>query len=203
MKKYIVVLSFLLVGSFASAQDSYFYLTYNANKPTANGWLESSSSRGWHLGYQGFLRNFERLSIGLDVHWTQFDQYQPYETFPNSSGATSTDYFKYIYQYGGALTSRYYFPLGDRELFFPYAGLGLGATYNEYLLYYNVFTEGEDRWGFLARPEAGILARFREGGSLGVIASVHYDFSTNSSPSFEVSNFSALGFQIGLLLMDR
>lgn len=203
MKRYIVIFGLLLMASFAYAQGSYFYVTYNANKPTANGWLESTSSQGWHLGYQSFLRSYERLSLGIDVHWTQFDQYEPYETFPNSSGATSTDYFKYIYQYGGAFTTRYYFPLGDRELFFPYAGLGLGASYNEYRLYYNVYTDGENKWGFLARPEAGILARFREGGSFGVMASVHYDFTTNSSPRFEVSNFSTLGFQIGILLMDR
>jgi hypothetical protein len=183
------------------AQDHYFYVALDVKKPTSNGWLESTSSRGGRIGYRGFLNN-ERFSAGVDFNWSQFDQYEPEQTFPNSTGAITIDYFKYIYQYGATVSGQYYFPLGDNEVFFPYAGLGLGANYNEYIIYYNIYSDGEKKWGFLARPEAGILVRFGSRRSIGAIASVHYDFSTNESPSFEISNFSAVGFQIGIMVMS-
>jgi len=205
MKKQLIflVLALTLTSLNALAQDNYFYIAYDVSKPTSNGWLEATNSRGWRMGYHGFLNSGNRISVGLDVNWSQFDQYQPYETYPSSNGATSTDYFKYIYQYGATVTGHYYFPVGNGEILFPFAGLGLGANYNEYLIYYNVNTFGEKKWGFVTRPEAGILIRFGAGRSLGALAAVHYDFSTNSSDQFDVSNFSAVGFRVGLMFMDR
>ena len=202
MKRYIFLLIILISANEAWTQENYFYLALDVNKPISNGWLENTSSRGGRLGFRGFL-NDRRFSAGVDLNWAQFDRYEPEETFPNSSGALTTDYFKYIYQYGAVVSGQYNFSVGDGEILFPYAGLGLGANYNEYLIYYNIYTEGEKNWGFLARPEAGMVVRFGAGRALGAIASVHYDFSTNSSTDFEVSNFSSFGFQIGVMLMGR
>jgi len=68
-------------------------------------------------------------------------------------------------------------------------------------LYYNIYEDTERSWGFLARPEIGVLFRFTERGSVGVMAAIHYDYSTNKSVKFDYDHFSSFGFQIGLMAM--
>jgi outer membrane protein W len=170
------------------------------NKPLSNTeWIEDLSMAAGKIGYRGFIT--PNLSAGVDLGWANFDQYEPTSTKQNATGAITTDYFHYIYSYSGVISGQYYFKPEDEDRFFPYAGLGLGASTNEYVLYYNIYQESERSWGFLARPEIGLLFRFTERSPLGIMAAVHYDYSTNKSDTFKYSNFSALGFQIGLMAM--
>jgi outer membrane protein W len=202
MKRYIAtMLTVLLIARGASAQEKFFYVSLDVNKPLSNtSWVGDVSSRGLKAGYRAFIN--ERFSAGLDITSTTFDQYQPTITVQTENGAVTSDYFKYIYSYSVTASGQYYFKAGDSERFFPYVGLGLGANNNEYVLYYNIYTDSERKWGFLARPEAGILVKLSKRGSIGAIAALHYDYSTNKSPMFEYSNFSSVGFNIGLMLMD-
>jgi Outer membrane protein beta-barrel domain len=201
MKKLLIIPIVLLAFS-AQAQDNYFYFNWDINTPTSNTeWIGHTSSKGGKVGYRMVLRD-KRFSIGADFGWTTFDQYAPTETFEDSTGAISTDYFKYIYQATLTASGQYYFKVGDGDRILPYAGLGLGAMRNRYRLYYNIYVEGEDSWGFLARPEAGVVVRF-PGRSLALMAAVHYDIATNQSVNYNYKNFSAVGFQIGVAIMNR
>lgn len=191
----------LFVTGMLHAQENYFYLGWNYTIPLSNTtWLEDGSASGGKAGYRFFIGD-GRFSAGLDFNWATYEQYEPTETFPQENGAITTDYFKYIYNYGIVASGQYNIPLGEKELFIPYAGLGLGANYNAYTIYYNIYEDNDEAWGFLVRPEAGMLIRFSERRSIGAIAGIHYDFSTNKSADFDYSNFSALGFKIGLVLM--
>ena len=100
------------------------------------------------------------------------------------------------------MSGQYYFKQEDEDRLFPYAGLGLGASTNQYVLYYNIYQDTERSWGFLVRPEAGVIFRFTDRSSLGVMAAVHFDYSTNKSDNFAYNSFSALGFQLGLVSMS-
>jgi hypothetical protein len=204
MKKLLIIGVFALMAINSFAQENYAYLAWNYQYPLSNReWLEDGSTRGGAIGYKVFLNSNRRISIGGELNWTTFTQYAPTETFYNSTGALTTDYFKYVYSYGLVLSTQYYFPLGEKEMFFPYVGLGLGANRNTYTLYYNIYTDQYKAWGFLGRPEAGIVIRFSEGRSLGAIAAVHYDYSTNKNSEFGYKNFSSAGFKIGLVLMSH
>ena len=182
-------------------QSKYIYLNLDVNKPLSNTqWISGVSIAGGKIGYRGFIR--PNFSAGLDLGWSNYDAYEPTNTKQTGSGAITSDYFHYIYNYSGVVSGQYYFKTEDEDRFFPYAGLGLGANTNEYVLYYNIYKDTQRSWGFLARPEAGILYRFTKRGSLGIMAAVHFDYSTNQSDKFNYSNFSALGFQIGLMSMS-
>jgi hypothetical protein len=203
MKKLLFLFLVLTSGISSLAQQNYFYLAWDYNIPMSNkNWLDSGSPNGGAAGYRFFISD-EQLSVGLDINWATYDQYESTQTFQQTSGAITTDYFKYIYNYGAVVSGQYYFPAGDSELFFPYAGLGLGASLNEYTLYYNIYTDSYRNWGFLARPEAGVVVKFGKYRSLGAIAAVHYDYSTNKQAQFNYSNFSALGFKIGIVAMTH
>jgi outer membrane protein W len=201
MKRYIFLLVFLGAAGVISAQEKYIYANLDINKPTSNtSWIKDITAAGAKLGYRGFIR--PNFSAGLDLGFGNYDQYEPTVTKQNPTGAITTDYFHYVYSYSAAVSGQYYFKSEEEERFFPYAGLGLGANTNEYVLYYNIYEDTERSWGFLARPEIGMLFRFTDRGSLGIMAAIHYDYSTNKSEKFNYSNFTGLGFQIGLMSMS-
>jgi hypothetical protein len=202
MKRGIILFAFVVAVHFLRAQDRYFFLALDVQKPFSNtSWVSDASTRGIKIGYRVFLS--DQFSAGLEISSNAFDQYHPTETVSNGTGAMTTDYFKYIYSYSAAVSGQYYFSLGQNERLFPYAGVGLGANNNEYVTYYNIYQDQDAKWGFLARPEAGILYKFGGRRSIGAMAAVHYNYSTNRSEKFGYNNFNTLGFQLGIVLMDR
>lgn len=200
--KPLLIFVLLFISGVAFAQEKYFYLNFDVNKPLSNtSWIGNTSTQGARGGYRVFLN--PRFSAGVDIGWSVYNEYQPTETIQNGSSALTTDFFKYIYNYSLTASAQYYFPVGDEDRFFPYAGLGLGANYNDYVLYYNIYQDADHGvWGFLARPEAGILVKFGSRRSMGAMAAIHYDYSTNKSAKFEYKNFSSAGFQIGLVFFQ-
>jgi hypothetical protein len=197
----LIFLFCILTSGVVLGQSKYLYLNLDINKPVSNTeWISGASIAGGKIGYRGFIR--PNFSAGVDLGWANFDEYEPTVTRQLATGAITSDYFHYIYNYTGVVSGQYYFKQEDEDRFFPYAGLGLGASTNQYVLYYNIYQDTQRSWGFLARPEAGVLFRFTDRSSLGVMAAVHFDYSTNKSDKFAYNNFSALGFQIGLISMN-
>ena len=202
-KTFFIFLVFLLAATSSRGQGSYFYINWDYNIPLSNtSWIEEHSGYGGKVGYR-FILARRPLSVGVDFNWTTFYQYEPTQTIQHANGALTTDYYRFLYTYGVTASAQYYFPLRDKEVLFPYAGLGLGANYNDYTLYYNIYENSEANWGLLARPEAGVLLRFGERRSFGLMAAVHYDWSSNRSDRFKYNNFSMVGFQVGLMFMGR
>lgn len=200
---YLLLIVFLCPIFGAEAQENYFYINWNGNLPlSSTDYIDDASGRGAKIGFRKFVGAERRFSVGADFNWAQYDEYKPRETFLNESGAITTDYFNYIYQYGLTLSGQYYFPLGEKDRFFPYVGLGLGANRNEYTVYYNIYTDTDNVFGFLARPEAGIVVRIGERRRMGVMAAVHYDYSTNKSDMVDYDNFSSVGIQVGIVMLQ-
>ena len=201
--KHCLIIFFLGVTGVATAQDNFFYFNWDVNFPLSNKtWIGTSSTRGAKLGFRKFIGSESRFSAGIDVNWAYYQEYKPTETFQQSGGgAITTDYFNDIFQAGATASGQYYFPVGNGR-FFPYAGIGLGAGRNSYKVSYNIYSEEESSWGFLARPEAGILVRIGERRKLGLMASAHYDFSTSKSASYGYDNFMNAGFQLGVMIMQ-
>jgi hypothetical protein len=199
--KNLFALLLLFSGLTGVAQPKYFYLSVDYNAPMSNkNWISKGSAQGIRLGYRTFIT--DRVSAGLDLGSSAVHEYKPTTTIENSSGAITTDYFNYVYTYSAVVSGQYNFLVGDGDLVFPYAGLGLGANYNEYTQFYNIYNDSNKAFGFLARPEAGVLVRFGTRRSMGVMAAVHYDYSTNKSEDFGYKNFTAVGFNVGLMFMD-
>lgn len=190
-----------MVGAVVVAQPKYFYVSVDYNAPLSNrAWVSNGSAQGLRLGYRAFIT--DRVSAGIDLGSASINEYKPTRTIESASGAITTDYFNYVYSYSAVVSGQYNFLVGDGDIVFPYAGVGLGANYNEYTQYYNIYTNAENAFGFLVRPEAGILVRFGTRRALGAMAAIHYDYSTNKSPEFGYKNFSTAGFQLGLMLMN-
>lgn len=203
MKRVNLVILVIFCCSAAYGQESYLYFNWDVNTPLANTeWLDNTSARGARLGFRKFIGVERKFSAGVDFNWAFFDEYKPTETFPQPGGAITTDYFNEIDQLGLTVSGQYYFPVGNREHIFPYTGLGLGVNHHDYIVLYNIYSEKDSSWGFLARPEAGVLIRIGTRRKLGAMAAIHYDYSTAKSSNYNYNNFSSVGFQLGIMLMQ-
>ena len=195
----VIMMSLLAQVAFAQDFDNILVVSWDANKPLSNtGWINSWSARGVKAGFKKIIN--DNFMAGADINWATYDQYQPTITMERTNGAFTTDYFKYVYSYGLTVNGQYLLPGTNRDHFMPYAGIGLGATYNSFNRYYNVYQDKEDSWGFLVRPEVGAIFPFS--GKVGAIVGVHYDFSTSRSSYFNYNNFSNLGVQVGLAFLS-
>jgi len=200
MKKIIACICLIVPVLTAAAQESYFYANLDVNTPLSNrAWISSTTGSGFKMGYRKFIN--EKFSAGVDLGWASYHQYFPMETFKEGNTTISTDYFNYITNYTLAVSGQYNFKL-NAEWLLPYAGIGLGAANNKYTRYYNIYSDVDQTWGFLARPEAGLLVRISRRRSIGAMAAVHYDFSTAKSATYNYTGFSNLGVQIGIMLMQ-
>jgi len=203
MKKIAIIIALACGCGLVQAQDNYFFVNWDINTPMTNtNWIGATSTRGIRAGYRAVIGPQRRFSAGLDVSWATFSEYKPTQTFQQEAGAITTDYFNYIYQLSFAASGQYYFHKSNNERFFSYVGMGLGANQNKYTVFYNIYKDQQQQWGFLARPEAGILLRISTRKRIGLMAAVHYDYSTNKSSDYNYSNFSAVGFSIGLMSMQ-
>lgn len=197
----VLLFALLTAGTLVFAQDKYVYIGLDISKPLSNtAWIKDASARIGRGGYRFFLN--PRISAGLDLTFGSYNQYKPTTTVQNPTGAVTTDYFNYLYSYSAAVSGQYYFKEADTGILMPYVGLGLGANNNQYVKYYNIYKDSETDWGFLARPEAGILLKIGARRTVAAMAAIHYDYSTNKSSTFGLSGFSALGFQIGLAFLN-
>jgi hypothetical protein len=201
MKKLALFLvSFLALElSFAQDFEGYYSAAFDFNQPLINTkWISSTSLFGIKAGYHRLLN--EKFSLGGELNFGTYSQYHAKETFEYPTGALTTDYFNYVYAYGLTASGRYY--LSYNHLINPFVGVGLGAAYNKYTMYYNVYNETKKAFGFLARPEAGMIIRFSQRRAVSGLVGIHYDYSTAGSKGNGYSGFSNVGLNLGIVILD-
>lgn len=179
------------------AFDEFFTFGWDVNIPMGDKFVDATSYAGGKMEFRKMVKH--NLSIGLDLSWNSYYEYQPYQTYRvNESTDITTDLYRYNYTLPMAITGHYYFDTNSR-IFQPYAGLGLGAVYAEQKLYVNIYELSGDNWGFLARPEIGTIIRFHQDSDMGLLLGARYSYSTNSNDSFKIDNLQALGFNLGFV----
>jgi opacity protein-like surface antigen len=158
----------------------------------------SNAGTGFRLNYSRFKT--DKFGWGFDASYNTLDDYVPRQTYEYPGGAITTDVFNYMYHLTFLVNGQYYYKATSRLV--PYASLGAGVALTEYRLFYNVYNESDDVVGFVARPETGLLFRFKEYGSLGLKAAVSFEYATNRSKTYELDNFSGIAFQVGIVLFN-
>ncbi|MBX2960870.1 MAG: hypothetical protein KF687_00060 [Cyclobacteriaceae bacterium] len=200
MRSIIFLTCFLLSASaVAQVAESGFHVTWSIMVPTYKEYVGNTSTNNFRVGFTRFLN--ERFGFGIDGGYAVLDDYVPRQTYTYPGGAITTDMFNYMYYYTLTGSGKYFF-IHD-GLVVPYVALGAGASFTDYTIYYNAYTEVDEKFGFLIRPELGTYFRFEKYSALGLKASVTWDYTTNKSDHIDVKNFSGLGFQIGLVLFSN
>ncbi|HRJ31574.1 MAG TPA: outer membrane beta-barrel protein [Cyclobacteriaceae bacterium] len=196
--KIAIILLAITPAAIAQVAESAFHVSWVTMKPTYTDYVSKTSSRGFNVGFTKFIN--ERFGAGLSGGYTVLDDYVPRQTYTFPGGAITTDIFNYMYFYTLMANGQYYFK--TEGLFVPYASLSAGAAFTEYTIFYNAYSDSDTKTSFNLRPELGALYRFQKYSTLGMKAAIGYDFVTNKSEYFDLKNFSALSFQIGIVLFN-
>ncbi|SHM82406.1 Outer membrane protein beta-barrel domain-containing protein [Chitinophaga jiangningensis] len=204
MKKYILLGAMLLtsgISAFAQSNNkmtNLFGLSWEISIPTNNEFLDKTSLAGGRLEYRHFLPNAP-VSFGLGLSWNSYEQYTPTQTvyYKDGNSAITTDMDRVIYTVPVTATAHYYF--NSWKPVMPYIGVGLGAMYAEQTIYYNIFEDNTYNWGFVVRPEVGVLIR-PNNGNWGILAGAHYQYATNKNDLFDQNSLKSFGFNVGFFL---
>lgn len=162
--------------------------------PLSTDYLKETSLAGGILEYRRFMK--PNMSVGIGFSWNSFEQYIPPKVYekPDGSQALYTDFVHQVYTLPMYLNAHYYFSGGDKLK--PYAGIGLGAQYSEQDAYYNIFVTEEKNWGFVARPEVGLL--YRLSNYFGLHGNVGFNYATNKSDAFKIDDLKHVYYSIGI-----
>lgn len=199
--RYALLFSILMTAGQATAQyfDKVFFIGWVANAPLTNKeFVGSPTARGARLGYRELIN--PKLAAGIDLTMATYDEYIPRQTYYSQGSALTTNFTHLVNNYGATLSVEYLFR--EEKRLMPYAGLGAGIAYNNYKIFYNIFSANDNVFGFLARPRVGAWYRLSERRSWAVNASFHIEYSTTRSEQMGYDYFLNPGFEIGLVLLD-
>ena len=202
MIRFIIVF-FLIASSLTAKGQEYntaFHIGWNTLVPFSDkDFTGSTSTAGIRVGYSKFVG--DRFGFGFEGGYSTMDDYVAPTTYEYPGGAITTDIYNYLYYFTLMANGHYYLSQGKR--FISYASLGMGVSFSEYKIFYNVYQENDQNTGFVIRPEIGTLFKVKENSGFGLKAALGFDYATNRSDYFETKNFSGLNFQLGFVLLSR
>lgn len=203
MKKLLFLLFFINAFNEVNAQPGIgkadkFFLGYEAAFPGGD-FISKPSWVGGRAEYRHMIK--PNISFGIGMSWNSFEDYVPRTTYqkPDGTGAVTTDLVKDIYTVPITASLHYYFNGGKQIT--PYVGLGLGTQYSDQNLYFNIFSIGENNWGFVARPEIGLLHPVND--AIGLYLSAAYNYATNKNETLGIDNIPHFAIGIGFVFNAR
>jgi opacity protein-like surface antigen len=204
MKKFLILLivfAALIVNSNAQSFSSHknkFTIGYEVAIPGGD-LLSKTSWAGGRMEYGRMLN--EQFSVGLGLSWNSFSEYVTRTTYqkPDGSGAVTTDLVKEIYSVPITVNGRYYIK-GLKHLL-PYAGVGIGTQYSDQTIYFNIFSIDENNWGFVVRPEVGLVYPFSDQTAIYFCGT--YNYATNKNEAFKIDNLQHFALSLGFTFGSR
>jgi opacity protein-like surface antigen len=197
----LIMFAFVFLAGQASAQyfDKMFYIGWVINTPVSNqAFADGVSPRGARLGYREMIG--PKTAIGVDFTMATYDKYIPRDTYYSPGSAFTTDFTHIVNTWGATLSGEYMFR--EEQRLMPYAGLGVGVAYNNYKVFYNIYSDIDNAFGVLVRPRVGAWMRFSERRPWAINLSVHMEYSSAKSEQMGYKYFLNPGFEIGLVHFD-
>lgn len=202
-KQYLMTAA-LLFGLAAGAQQkgkTQLDLQWNAALPQSSlkTIVSDHSFRGMKASILYGVSN--NLSVGLGTGFQDFYQKYPRQLYNLSDGGELSAVRSFSIQTIPVLaTAKWAFTPGATVQ--PYAAVGVGGnlvSYNDYAGEFSL--DQRSKFGFAARPEAGIYVPFKKGGETGITVGASYNimpFNTN-----DVTNLNHIGIHAGFTLPMR
>ncbi len=135
----------------------------------------------------------EDLSVGFVIGWNLFRDKLSNETFDYEDLTITGTQFRYTNIVPMDLNVKKYFS-GNSD-YIPYAGVGMGISYNEQRNDIGVLQLGDDKWMFHVAPEIGMLYDMNYKSFLSVKLKYNYCPEADDFPSM---SFLSLGIGIGI-----
>ena len=141
------------------------------------------------------------LSVGLGTGFQDFYQKYPRQLYNLADGGELSAVRSFSIQTVPILaTAKWSFT--PNATVQPYAAVGVGGNLISYNDYAGEFTlEQKSKFGFAARPEAGVYVPFRKGGETGITVGASYNIMPFKSN--DVTNLNHIGIHAGITLPMR
>ncbi|HEU4904101.1 MAG TPA: outer membrane beta-barrel protein [Flavisolibacter sp.] len=194
----------LFVGVAAQAQfkgKTQLDIQLNAALPTGS--LKNAVS---DMSLRGLKANIlygidDQLAVGLGTGFQDFYQKYPRQLFKLSDGSDLSAVRSFSIQTIPILAEAKW-SFTPEAAIQPYAALGIGGNLINYNDYVGEFTlEQKTKFGFAARPEAGVYIPFRKGGESGFTVGASYNIMPFKSDA--VNNLNHIGIHAGFALPLR
>lgn len=193
--KYLIILVFAicLVGPSRSvAQDALTGSTLTAQYTVSvsmgntRDFIRKPSFRGWTFDYKYHFNDVG--SLGASLGWYVFYDKRDYDTYTirDQSMTLSGKQYRYVNSIPILATFNYFLPTGRVS---PFAGLGIGTTYNEEQVVMGLYALEVNSWHFTLAPELGVR--------MSAASNVSGYFSARYNNNFETSELRAQSY-IGL-----
>ena len=202
-KQYFLLIAVLL-GLAAGAQQkgkTLLDLQYNAGLPVGSlkGAVTDNSFRGLKGSVLYGISN--NLSIGFGTGFQDFYQKYPRQLYKLSDGGDISAVRSFSIQTIPLLAeAKWNFTPGGAVQ--PYAALGVGGNLIDYKDFAGEFTlEQKTKFGFAARPEAGVFVPFHKEGESGFTIGASYNLMPFTAGA--VSNLNHIGIHAGISLPLR
>lgn len=197
--KISLALAVLFMGAAANAQQkgkTVMDLQYNVALPSGSlkKTIDETSFRGAQASILYGVS--DKLAIGFGTGFQDFYQKVPRQTYKLEDGSDLSAVRSFSIQTIPLLAqAKYQFNPGAAVQ--PYAALGVGGnlvSYNDMVGEFNL--EQKAKFGFAARPEAGVYVPFRKGGETGLTLGASYNFMPFNSSQFD--NLNSIGIHAGV-----
>lgn len=155
--------------------------------------VSETSFRGVQAGVLYGLNN--KLSIGFGTGFQDFYQKNPRQLYKLSDGSDVSAVRTYSIQTIPLLAQGKYQFSPDAAVQ-PYAALGIGANLITFADLLGEFGERQAKFGFAARPEAGVYIPFRKNGESGFTLGASYNIMPFNNGEF--SNLNNISVHAGV-----
>ncbi|HEX8314632.1 MAG TPA: outer membrane beta-barrel protein [Flavisolibacter sp.] len=189
----------LFLGAAAQAQQkgrAQMDVQYNVAMPMGSfkETVSETSGRGAQVSVLYGISN--QLSIGLGTGFQDFYQKNPRQLYKLSDGSDLSAVRTFSIQTIPILAqAKYQFTPGAAVQ--PYAALGVGGNLVNYNELAGEFTlEQRTKFGFAARPEAGVFVPFKKAGETGFTLGASYNIMPFNAGDF--NNLNNLGIHAGV-----
>ncbi|MEP6750595.1 MAG: outer membrane beta-barrel protein [Bacteroidota bacterium] len=186
--KYLItgVVLFCALGVFAQDEGLTLKLNYSMGIPTGsfkNSIVNNTSWKGF--GAELMYHTSNSFAIGMETGSQEFYQKYPRQLYKQSDGSDISAVVSNSIQTVPLLLKAQYNFLPEKAIR-PYVALGVGGniiTYNQYAGEFG--SDNKTKFGFAARPEAGVYIPFRKYSRAG--------FSLSAGYNFEPFNYNGIG----------
>jgi hypothetical protein len=179
--------------------DKFFGAGPVASFPLSNrSFIDNVALRGLRFFYRELIN--ERVSAGFDFSYVSYSDYLPPKVYGTSLQSVYTDLYNNVDQYAITVSGEYNFRPEARLM--PFAGLGGGAAYSIFNLYYNIYSDSDRKWSGLIRPYGGAMFRFGPKSSWALFSTISLDHAFVKAPDYDYNGFSSMNIQAGLVFLD-
>ncbi len=150
-------------------------LNYSIASPVGDfrDFINKTSFRGWNANVLYGIN--DKISVGLGTGYTDFYQKYPRAVYKLSSGSDISAVVSNSLQTIPILATGQYNFLPNASVQ-PYVGVGVGGNLIFYRQFLGEFGDSKTKFGFAARPEAGLYIPFRKSGPAGITVNAAYNY---------------------------